>query len=120
MTDLGRQIARGLAAAHDKGIVHRDLKPDKIFLTGDGRVKILDFGLATAGAADADTAADDLATMTNITAPGTVLGTVNYMSPEQVRGEPTDVLPTCPLSVRSSTRRRPAAGPSRGRPLPRP
>ena len=90
VTDLGRQIARGLAAAHDKGIVHRDLKPENIFLTGDGRVKILDFGLATARAADVDSAADDLATMTNITKPGTVLGTVNYMAPEQVRGEATD------------------------------
>jgi WD40 repeat protein len=86
-TDLGRQIARGLAAAHDKGIVHRDLKPENIFLTGDGRVKILDFGLASAQGADADA---EMATMTNITKPGTVLGTVNYMAPEQVRGEPTD------------------------------
>ncbi|MDX2472780.1 MAG: serine/threonine-protein kinase [Candidatus Krumholzibacteria bacterium] len=89
-TDIGRQIARGLAAAHDKGIVHRDLKPENIFLTGGGRVKILDFGLATAASGDGETDNADLSKITNITVPGTVLGTVNYMSPEQVRGQTTD------------------------------
>jgi len=91
VTEVGRQIARGLAAAHDKGIVHRDLKPDNLFLTRDGRVKILDFGLASsagAGGPDADIRSED--TVANLTQPGTVLGTVNYMSPEQVRGKPTD------------------------------
>ncbi len=86
--DYAIQIARGLAAAHERGIVHRDLKPDNIFVTGDGRVKILDFGLAKlseASAKDADATLDHPATQA-----GVVLGTVGYMSPEQVRGQPAD------------------------------
>jgi len=87
--DYGVQIARGLAAAHEKGIVHRDLKPENLFLTRDGRVKILDFGLAKL--ALPQTASTDEKTVTlQGTEPGGVMGTVGYMSPEQVRGQAAD------------------------------
>jgi serine/threonine protein kinase len=78
------QIADGLTAAHAVPIVHRDLKPDNILVTREGRVKILDFGLAKAAAASAS-AGEATRTM-SITDPGTTVGTVNYMSPEQARG----------------------------------
>jgi eukaryotic-like serine/threonine-protein kinase len=84
--DYSLQIARGLAAAHDKGIVHRDLKPENIFITEDGRAKILDFGLAKLASVDVSTDA----TQTIESNPGTVVGTVGYMSPEQVRGKAVD------------------------------
>jgi eukaryotic-like serine/threonine-protein kinase len=85
------QIARGLAAAHEKGIVHRDLKPDNIFVTQDGRIKILDFGLAkTAVARRGDGSDTRSPTGLAYTEPGTVMGTVGYMSPEQVKGVPVD------------------------------
>jgi Tol biopolymer transport system component len=88
--DYALQIAHGLAAAHEKGIIHRDLKPENLFLTKDGRVKILDFGLAklTQGGPDPNAS---LATANLATEAGVVLGTAGYMSPEQVRGQPLDV-----------------------------
>src|SRR6266496_3281022 len=89
--DFALQIAHGLAAAHDKGIVHRDLKPENLFLTKDGRVKILDFGLAKLKQAESGGPEEtNLHTGTLGTEPGVVLGTMGYMSPEQVRGKPAD------------------------------
>jgi serine/threonine protein kinase/Tol biopolymer transport system component len=86
--DFAIQIGRGLSAAHDKGIVHRDLKPENLFLTRDGRVKILDFGLAKL--TEPGEEGTEAKTAQRITNPGMVLGTVGYMSPEQVRGKPVD------------------------------
>jgi serine/threonine protein kinase/Tol biopolymer transport system component len=86
--DYAVQIAHGLAAAHDKGIVHRDLKPDNLFVTKDGRVKILDFGLAKL--AQPRDASGAEATIAEGTESGMVMGTVGYMSPEQVRGRTAD------------------------------
>jgi Tol biopolymer transport system component len=87
--DYAIQMARGLAAAHEKGIVHRDLKPENLFLTNDGRVKILDFGLAKLRAEKEPGSQTDLQTISG-TEPGVVLGTMGYMSPEQVRGKSAD------------------------------
>jgi len=87
-TELMLQIADGLAAAHEKGVIHRDLKPENLFITAEGRVKILDFGLAKVESAFDD--GTDSETATRQTSPGTVMGTLGYMSPEQVRGQECD------------------------------
>ena len=89
--EYAQQITAGLAAAHEKGVVHRDLKPENLFVTTDGRVKILDFGLAKlkpqklAGGVDSEAP-----TLKPLTDPGVIMGTVGYMSPEQVRGQEAD------------------------------
>ncbi|MGB0118233.1 MAG: protein kinase [Terriglobales bacterium] len=89
--DYALQIAHGLAAAHEKGIIHRDLKPENLFVTKDGRVKILDFGLAKLTQAEPGSSSHtSLPTATHGTEAGVVMGTAGYMSPEQVRGMSLD------------------------------
>jgi Tol biopolymer transport system component len=87
---IAEKIAQGLAAAHEKGIVHRDLKPENVFLTADGNVKILDFGLARREAATLGPEDTKSPTLVKLTDPGVVFGTVAYMSPEQARGVAVD------------------------------
>src|SRR5580700_6806719 len=89
--ELAVQLVNGLAAAHDQGIVHRDLKPENIFITRNGRLKILDFGLAKLRNTEPlEDAADGVTVVATQTNAGQVLGTVGYMSPEQVRGGAVD------------------------------
>ncbi len=88
--DYALQVAKGLSAAHEKGIVHRDLKPENLFVTKDDHLKILDFGLAKRIEKIAPGEETSASTVSGHTEPGTVMGTVGYMSPEQVRGLPID------------------------------
>jgi len=88
--EVGQAIAEGLGAAHARGIIHRDLKPANVFLSNDGGIKVLDFGLAT-GQITPNTGSDrEAATLSRQTQPGMLMGTVDYMSPEQARGAATD------------------------------
>jgi len=88
--DFASQLARGLAAAHEKGIIHRDLKPENLFLTRDGRLKVLDFGLAKLLDTPTAIGGSMAPTVAGATDRGTILGTLGYMAPEQLRGRPVD------------------------------
>jgi eukaryotic-like serine/threonine-protein kinase len=88
--DYGVQLAHGLAAAHEKGVIHRDLKPENLYVTRDGRLKILDFRLAKLTQRQAENSEGQTVTLEGLTDPGYVMGTVGYMSPEQVRGQAAD------------------------------
>src|SRR5262245_7215989 len=114
--DYARQVAQGLAAAHQKGIVHRDLKPENLFVTNDGRVKILDFGLAKLSRPEGSVSSLTQAPTQAATSAGAVIGTVGYMSPEQVRGQPadhrSDIFSFGSILYEMATGRRPFEGPS--------
>ena len=113
--EVGAAIADGLGAAHAKGVIHRDLKPDNVFLTTDGQVKVLDFGLARMASA-VPGGVGSLALTATETMPGTILGTFAYMSPEQVRGEtsdaPSDIFSLGSVLYETATGRAPFSRPS--------
>jgi Tol biopolymer transport system component len=109
LLDFGAQVARGLGAAHARGIIHRDLKPENLFITGDGVVKILDFGIARSQGAGSSAAP--------LTAPETFIGTMDYMSPEQLAGdavdERSDLFSLGVVLYEAATGRRPFEGATR-------
>jgi serine/threonine protein kinase/tetratricopeptide (TPR) repeat protein len=112
--EIAIAVADGLAAAHSRGIIHRDIKPENVFLTSDGRVKVLDFGLARWKPPASSGAGTSAPTAAGGTEPGWIMGTVGYMSPEQVRGEtadvPSDIFSLGAVLFESVTGRKPFSG----------